>query len=121
MDSDLCIVLSNSLENAMEACRKVPPEQNPFVAAEARQFVGQFLIKVVNSYDGQLSKNGNTLATSKEGSGHGFGLNNIKKVVESYDGYLKTAYDGNTFTLMAAFPAESDAGVTSMPPEGVTQ
>ncbi len=79
MDSDLCIVLSNSLENAMEACRKVPPEQKPFVAAEARLFGGRFLIKVVNSYDGQLSKSGSTLATSKEGSGHGFGLNNIKK------------------------------------------
>lgn len=41
-DSDLCIVLSNGLENTMEACEKIPAEKERFVTVEAKVIQNHF-------------------------------------------------------------------------------
>lgn len=103
-DSDLCIVLGNALENAVEACEKLPNSDARFISAEVRNINGQLLIKVANSYNGCLKMIGNTFLSTKSGEFHGIGIQNIKKVVESYNGFVKTENNEKIFTLMAAFP-----------------
>ncbi len=103
-DSDLCIVLGNALENALEACNKQDPAATRSVAVEAKTVGGQLLIKITNTYNGTVSQMGERYLTTKEEPYHGIGLQNIKKVVDAYGGYVKTEHNKTAFTMMAAFP-----------------
>ncbi|SBV97905.1 conserved membrane hypothetical protein [uncultured Eubacteriales bacterium] len=111
-DSDLCVVLGNALENALEACKKLENPETHFVSAEAGPVNGQLLIKIANAYDGAVNLADGHYLTSKEKSCHGIGLQNIQKVVNACGGYLKTEHSDTVFTLMAAFPeSRGDAGL----------
>lgn len=103
-DSDLCVVLGNALENAVEACEALKQPNTRFLSAESRLLNGQLLIKIENSYNGFLKPKDGGYFSTKTGEFHGIGLRNIQKVVESYGGFIKTEHDGKVFTLMAAFP-----------------
>lgn len=116
-DSDLCIVLGNALENAMEACRRLENPEARFVSAEARAVNGQLLIKLANAYSGPLNHRDGRYLTTKNSPYHGMGLQNIKKVVDAYKGFVKMEHSGTVFTLMAAFP-EACAGT---PPAAVSK
>jgi len=100
---DLCVVLGNALENALEACEKQPEPDARFISAEARTTGGQLLIRIENSYNGLLNERDGRYLSTKSDREHGIGLRNIQKVVDAYGGFLKTEYNGTTFTLMAAF------------------
>jgi len=106
-DSDLCIVLGNALENAMEACGKQGANQTLYVAAEARSMTGQFLIKITNTHNGIVHQRDDSFLSTKSGASHGLGLQNIKKVVNAAGGIIKTEHNAETFTLMAALPISS--------------
>ncbi|HEX3075245.1 MAG TPA: GHKL domain-containing protein [Lachnospiraceae bacterium] len=109
-DSDLCVVLGNALENALEACQKLKGKEEKYVLAEARRVNGLLLFKVENSYNGILTlREGNYLTTKSDGY-HGIGLQNVKKVVETYGGYIEIEHSGKTFILMIAFP-DPDLGI----------
>lgn len=103
-DGDLCIVLGNALENAIEACEKLPDQARRFVSIETRALGGQLLIKIENSYNGRLDAKENGFVSTKTGKFHGIGLNNIRKVVEACGGFVKKEHSDAVFTLMAAFP-----------------
>lgn len=103
-DSDLCVVLGNAMENAMEACGKVEKPGARFVSAEARTVNGQLLVKITNAYNGVLNQTDDRYLTTKSAPCHGIGLQNIKKVVDAYKGFVKTEHSETVFTLMAAFP-----------------
>jgi uncharacterized membrane protein len=111
-DSDLCIVLGNALENAMEACGKLENPEARFVSAEARNVNGQLLIKVANAYNGLLNQRDDHYISTKNGGLHGIGLQSIKKVVDAYKGFIKMEHSQTVFTLMAAFP---DPGAEAPP------
>jgi len=102
-DSDLCIVLGNALENALEACRKLAESEPRRISLEARITGGQLLIKIENSYDGLLNQRDGHYLTTKSVQEHGIGLQSIQRVVKANGGFLKTEHDGKTFALMAAF------------------
>lgn len=103
-DGDLCVVLGNALENAVEACEKLADPSGRFIAVQARTAGGQFLIKIENAYDGSMNLRDGELLSSKDGGGHGIGLQNIHRVARSYGGFVKIDRTETVFTLMAAFP-----------------
>jgi hypothetical protein len=101
-DSDLCIILGNTLDNAITACKHMDPAQRRFVSITSRNMNRYYLIQVSNSYNGQLTmKNGHFIST-KEESSHGYGISNIQRVIEAYGGYVKFEHDENVFTVTAA-------------------
>lgn len=106
-DSDLCVVLGNALENAIEACEKLPLEKIRFVQVEARNITGQLLIKIANSCINPPIEKDDGYRSSKSGAFHGMGLRNMKRVVSACEGFMKTEYTQGVFTLMAAFPNPS--------------
>jgi sensor histidine kinase regulating citrate/malate metabolism len=108
-DTDLCIVLGNGLENAIEASKKLDDLNARFLSVKARICNGQLLIKIENSYDGDLNVNGNDYLSTKTEAFHGMGLPNIQKVLQACGGYVKTEHSGKAFTLLAAFPCSLDA------------
>lgn len=103
-DSDLCIVLGNALDNAVYACRQMDPSKMRFVSIEAETMNGLRLIKVNNSYEGQLEINDGRYISSKTGNSHGLGIRNIEKVVETYSGFVKIEHNDKVFTIMVAVP-----------------
>lgn len=115
-DSDLCVVLGNALENALEACGKLENPEARFVSVESRTANGQLLIKIANAYNGFLNQTDERYLTTKNDPYHGIGLQNIKKVVDAYKGFVKTEHNGTVFTLMAAFPESHDDAPLPAPP-----
>ncbi len=106
-DSDFCIVLGNALENAIYACKQMDASQPRFVSINSEAMKGQRLIKVINSYGGELNiKDGNYI-TIKDGNSHGYGIHNMIKVVESYGGVVIFEHNDSSFTFMAAIPEET--------------
>jgi len=103
-DSDLCVVLGNALENAIEACGNLDNSKVRFISMEARTINGQMLMKIENSYNGILKMKDDSYISTKGGEFHGIGIKNIKNVIENCGGFVKTEHNGKVFTLMAAFP-----------------
>lgn len=80
-----------------------------FISNEVMVLNNQLLIKIKNSYNGCLNiQDGNYVSTKNEET-RGIGMQNIKKVVESYGGFVKTEHTENVFTLMVAFPLALDS------------
>lgn len=102
-DGDICVILGNALDNAIEACDRLNDRKDRFIAVEVRNVKGQLLVKVQNSYNGILIKKGSHYHTTKESSHHGIGLGNIHKVAEAYGGFVRIEHTMEVFTLMAAF------------------
>ena len=111
-NSDLCVVLGNALENAMEACKKLEAPEVRSLSVEARTVNGQLLIKITNTYNGTMNQEDGRYLSTKEKPYHGIGLQNIKKVMAANGGYVKTEYSQTVFTLMAAFPEAGDVSPT---------
>lgn len=103
-DSDLCIILGNALENAIDACLRMTNDDSQFVSISMGTMNKQQLLKVKNSYSGGLETRDGRYISSKVEKSHGFGLRNIEKVVVSYGGFIKIEHSEKEFTLMAAIP-----------------
>lgn len=101
-DSDLCIILGNALENAVYACRQMDNSKTRFVSIEAKTMKGNLLIRVKNSYNGEMQLDNGRYISSKGGNTHGLGIENIKKVIEAYEGFIKIEHNEELFTLIAA-------------------
>lgn len=81
---DLNVLLGNLLENAIEALEKVE-KRYLYVGMNYKR--GVLLIRILNSYDGRLKKNGDTYFTrKKDKKNHGIGLKNVQEVIEKYNG-----------------------------------
>jgi sensor histidine kinase regulating citrate/malate metabolism len=94
---DLGIILSNLLDNAIEACEKVP-EADRFIRLELNTKGDFLLLKVENSYDGRLvwdDEKKLPVSTKENGSPkeilpeHGLGLKNVAELTEKYLGGMK--------------------------------
>lgn len=90
-DADLCTVLTNLLDNAMEASR-VSQEKKVSVLFSARKNCFQTM-NVCNSCDRPPLLFGRCLISRKKGSGHGLGMRSIETVVKKYSGVLDYRYD----------------------------
>lgn len=87
-DSDICILLGNAIDNAIEATLKVQ-EKDRFINLYMRCIKNTLVITMVNSYDKTVhSVNGNLISTKKDIENHGMGLVSMKKVVDKYNGII---------------------------------
>ena len=96
-NSDLCRILSNLLDNAIEACREIPDAEIRLTCMPVKQTL---LIKTENPVSDviRFHKNGLPLS-SKEGPGHGRGLASVKEIAGKYHGTLKIEADTDKFTV----------------------
>lgn len=93
-EGDLCVLLSNALENAMNSCQFLVENGEPAsIDVSSYEKNGRIFIQVVNSCeDGVVFSNGIPV-TSK--LGHGIGTQSICAIVECYGGiYTFAAKDG---------------------------
>lgn len=97
-NSDLCIVLSNAMNNAAEACCKLPGDNTISVFGNYQQGIFVLIVKNPTIQKVRLTDvMPNTSKSDKES--HGFGLSNIQRVVKKYHGALHTQLQDEIFTL----------------------
>lgn len=95
-NSDICIILANALDNAVEACKKCPERGKISIAAQIRQ--GYWTMTMRNPTVGADSEG--IMKTSKEDEkNHGFGLLSIEKAVKKYDGTMAVSIKDGIFEM----------------------
>lgn len=100
---DLCCILGNLFDNAIDASVKLPPEQR-LIRVYMDMKGTQLYISFTNfTAGGKLSRVGNRFKTTK-GEGHGFGLERIDAIVERLGGYLSRNSEDGAFTTEILLP-----------------
>lgn len=97
---DLCTILTNLLDNAIEACRKQPKDQKRRLTVTIRRIHQFILIRVVNSTpEAPVIRNGSLVTSKKDRKYHGWGMKNVKAAVENYHGTIEFNYSDDLFTV----------------------
>lgn len=106
--ADLCAIVGNLLDNALEAACQMPEQQERFIRITIRRIHQMLVIKVENSYTALPVKTDGMLKTSKEDNGlHGWGLKSAMTAAEKYDGMVQTSYADNIFRAVATLSYQS--------------
>lgn len=100
---DLCCIIGNLFDNAMEASMALPEEKR-MIRVYMDMKGTQLYISFTNfTAAKKLNKVGRGFKTSK-GEGHGFGLVRIDDIVSRYDGYLSRNSEDGAFTTEILIP-----------------
>lgn len=107
---DLCTVIGNLLDNAMEAALRQEEESERFIRVYIGILKNQLYISVQNSLGGEVLKSGRSYLTTKNSAGHGFGLVRIDRIVEKYEGYLNRQNEEGVFATEVLLPLFCHSG-----------
>ena len=100
-DTELCALLSNGLENALNAVEALK-ENRRWVEFFCGVRAGKLLIEIKNPYGGQIAFQ-NGLPTSGR-PGHGHGCRSIQTIAQTRRGLCEFKADNGVFTLRVALP-----------------
>lgn len=100
---DLCCIIGNLFDNAIEASLDLPQEKR-LIRVYMDMKNTQLYISFTNFTSGKkLSKSGGIFKSTK-GEGHGFGLIRIDSIVERLEGYLSRNSEDGAFTTEILIP-----------------
>lgn len=98
LSNDLCTILSNLLDNAIEAASVPTLSGTRKIYLTIRRIHNMLIIKSENSSLPPVYTSDGSLDTLKENSFlHGFGMKNIEIAVQKYDGVVQSSYDDGIF------------------------
>lgn len=100
-DIDLCALIGNLLDNAVESCEKVATK--PFIRLYIGVLKKQLYISVTNATNEMVRKMDSEYITNKRGN-HGHGLKRINLVVEKYEGYINRQNEPGVFVTEIMLP-----------------
>ncbi|MGI6667757.1 MAG: sensor histidine kinase [Bacillota bacterium] len=100
---DLCVILGNLLDNAIEATMKIdrPEARGIRVYIDAKR--DHLYISVTNTSGERPQKIGSRYVSSKGGY-HGFGLLRVDRLVDKFGGYVKRGDEEGAFTTEIMLP-----------------
>lgn len=102
-EQDIVILLSNLLDNAIEACEKLPDKK--IIRFKMIREDHQLVISIHNPVFGMPKiKNNQLLTNKKETKSHGFGLKNVQTVINRYEGMGTYRLEDGWFYYTAIFP-----------------
>ncbi|MBR1742839.1 MAG: GHKL domain-containing protein, partial [Lachnospiraceae bacterium] len=102
-EAEVSIVLSNLLDNAMEACEKCETDKIIYVNFFVKEY--DVLLKVENPFVNEMRKeNGRLLSTKQDDIPHGFGIENVREIVERHDGIYSVKYADHIFKVIIDIP-----------------
>lgn len=85
-DLDMCIIVGNLLDNAIEACQRIQAESR-YIDMQIKQQEEYLYIEIKNGFDTTLGVDIKE-SHKKDKHMHGFGIANVKDVVENYNGFF---------------------------------
>lgn len=100
-ETELCTLISNSLDNAIEAD---PPDRR--ICVEIADDDSTLYYCISNRYENTIKKNrdGSFTTSKPDSQNHGFGLRNIKDAVARLNGKIEIETDGGIFRIYAEVP-----------------
>lgn len=99
--TDLCVIFGNTLDNAIEACEKLPHSQEKTISVSVRCVGGIAFISITNPVEKKIVVNNNTIQTTKKNRAeHGFGLYSLNKIAKKYNGEMSIVSEDKKFTIM---------------------
>jgi len=111
-DPDIVSLMTNIIENAVEACMKLPEERERYISLSITRREPYLAIVCENSNPGGIitgsqgidhdENDSDRLLTSKNIKGHGDGLRTIERIAASYGGMMEISYDDDQFTITVA-------------------
>lgn len=105
-DVELCSVLGNLLDNAVEACAALP-EAERFMRVYIGTLKGQFYLSVQNAAGGVRREKGVYLSTKESaGKRHGYGLLRIDRIARKYGGYVNRQNEEGIFATELMIPLD---------------
>ena len=103
---DLCSLLGNALDNAIEAAEK---EADKKISLRMRADRGLFMLRVENACTKMPEQKDGVFVTAKhDKTAHGFGLTGMREIVRRYGGTLEAGAENGRFELVVCLPL-SDA------------
>lgn len=96
---DLCVIIGNLLDNAMEACMELPPERR--LIRIYMEMKGNYLYLALTNTAGGRKKRS---FLSSKGEGRGLGLSRVDAAVKKYGGYVARASEDESFSTEILLP-----------------
>ena len=102
-DEDMVVILSNLLNNALEACKKC---NERIIRFKALRENGKIIISVENSCNEKATYRDGQIVTTKTDNPeqHGIGIKNVINIVNKYNGEYVIKSDDNKFLFSIAIP-----------------
>jgi sensor histidine kinase regulating citrate/malate metabolism len=94
-NEDLCTILANLLDNAIEACSALSSEQGRTIKARGFRQHDNFLLHVENPTALAAVP---TRTTKRDRKNHGLGLKNVERVAKRYEGSVNCSVDNGVFS-----------------------
>ncbi len=95
---DIGVLYGNLLDNAIEACLKVP-EGKRFIRIKNKFLSGKMILIIENSKTGE--RNENLKTTKKDSYSHGRGIQSVRRVIAKYSGTISFTDKGKVFEVSA--------------------
>ena len=102
---DICTILSNALDNAVEACVKIENVKDRYIDVKINDSSEELIISVKNpSTEAPKRRAGMYISAKKDSINHGLGLKSIKRTIEKHKGDMLIKYDNGVFNLVVSLP-----------------
>lgn len=98
--TELATVFANAIENAIQACEKLPAEKR-FIDIKAIS-KPRFMVMIKNSFDGTIEFDENGIPVNRTDE-HGFGTRSIVAFCEKHNAFWRFVVEGNEFALYLNF------------------
>lgn len=105
-DTELTALISNMLDNAIEACEKIPDHDARYIAFTIEDALDMDMIRieVKNSSNGIYTYKNGLLVSGKEDGLHGIGLGQINQIAENTKGFVNIQPLESQFTVTVMLP-----------------
>lgn len=93
----MAVAMGNLLDNAIEACEKVPKEKR-YIRINMCQKDSRIFIEIENPFSGEIKidKTGSLVTTKTNSALHGYGIRAVEKALENFGDFVYRI-EGNTF------------------------
>ncbi len=111
-DDALVVVLTNLIDNAVEACRQIPPEGRRYIMLKMKMTSRYGILNIENTTAGPVPVRYNTVPTTKKDRlSHGYGLKNVAAMIGRSDGmyFIEYREDDGVFRFCASVPRTAAA------------
>lgn len=121
-ENDVCIVLANAIDNAINACSELPEEERYINISADYRDGHRLLVTTENPCSHSIEFDENDLPViGKRSDEHGIGLRSVKRIVEKYNGFMRCMLENGEFVFQAALfydnstPKRKDSRLGSLP------
>lgn len=97
---NLCVLFGNTIDNAIEACERIPGTTEKIISVSCKCSNGFAFISITNPVVEDVKVRGNNIETTKEDkTSHGYGLYSLNKIIKNLDGSLNLSCADRIFKV----------------------